>query len=103
MNVAISKYLFSVIIECGYCINLWCYEKLWQECDVFRHVWYKMFGIFFQFGATVTEHKIFSALTQHWEEEFHKDMEALNVRQTLHAKSSNEIMICRCYVFMSCI
>ncbi|XP_029056571.2 cysteine--tRNA ligase, cytoplasmic isoform X1 [Osmia bicornis bicornis] len=30
-------------------------------------------------GATVTEHSIFSKLSQHWESEFHKDMDALNV------------------------
>ncbi|XP_076767144.1 cysteine--tRNA ligase, cytoplasmic [Xylocopa sonorina] len=30
-------------------------------------------------GATVTEHSIFSKLSQHWEREFHKDMDALNV------------------------
>jgi len=32
-----------------------------------------------QFGADVTDHKIFSALSQHFEEDFHSDMEALNV------------------------
>ena len=32
-----------------------------------------------QYGAEVKEHGIFAALTQHWEEEFHADMEALNV------------------------
>lgn len=30
-------------------------------------------------GSTVTDHSIFSSLTQHWEEEYHKDMAALNV------------------------
>ncbi|CAL7945178.1 unnamed protein product [Xylocopa violacea] len=30
-------------------------------------------------GATVTEHSIFSKLSQHWEGEFHKDMDDLNV------------------------
>lgn len=30
-------------------------------------------------GATVTEHSIFNKLSQHWESEFHKDMDALNV------------------------
>lgn len=30
-------------------------------------------------GATVTEHSIFTKLSQHWEAEFHKDMDALNV------------------------
>ena len=33
----------------------------------------------FQFGSNVTDHRIFAKLTQHWETEFHKDMEALNV------------------------
>ncbi|XP_053995606.1 cysteine--tRNA ligase, cytoplasmic [Hylaeus anthracinus] len=30
-------------------------------------------------GSTVTEHSIFNKLSQHWELEFHKDMDALNV------------------------
>ena len=30
-------------------------------------------------GATVTEHSIFNKLSQHWESEFHRDMDALNV------------------------
>ncbi|KZC10167.1 PREDICTED: cysteine--tRNA ligase, cytoplasmic [Dufourea novaeangliae] len=30
-------------------------------------------------GATVTEHSIFNKLSQHWESEFHKDMDDLNV------------------------
>ncbi|XP_062513505.1 cysteine--tRNA ligase, cytoplasmic-like [Corticium candelabrum] len=30
-------------------------------------------------GAAVTDHKIFTALTQYWEREFHRDMAALNV------------------------
>ena len=29
-----------------------------------------------KFGATVTDNKIFASLPQHWEQEFHKDMEA---------------------------
>jgi len=32
-----------------------------------------------QFGSNVTDHRIFAKLTQHWETEFHKDMEALNI------------------------
>lgn len=32
-----------------------------------------------RFGATVTDNAIFASLPQHWEEEFHKDMEALHV------------------------
>jgi len=31
-------------------------------------------------GSNVTEHSIFNKLSQHWESEFHKDMDALNVR-----------------------
>ena len=30
-------------------------------------------------GSTVTENSIFSKLPQYWEEQYHKDMEALNV------------------------
>ncbi|XP_020294610.1 cysteine--tRNA ligase, cytoplasmic [Pseudomyrmex gracilis] len=30
-------------------------------------------------GSTITEHSIFTKLSQHWESEFHKDMDALNV------------------------
>jgi cysteinyl-tRNA synthetase len=32
-----------------------------------------------KFGATVTDNAIFTSLPQHWEQEFHKDMEALNI------------------------
>ncbi|XP_019854225.1 PREDICTED: cysteine--tRNA ligase, cytoplasmic-like [Amphimedon queenslandica] len=32
-----------------------------------------------KYGATVTDHHIFAALTQKWEEEYHNDMTALNV------------------------
>jgi len=32
-----------------------------------------------QFGAEITDHKIFNALTQHWENEYHEDMNSLNV------------------------
>ncbi|XP_047023337.1 cysteine--tRNA ligase, cytoplasmic [Helicoverpa zea] len=32
-----------------------------------------------QFGATVTDNAIFTALPRYWENEFHKDMKALNV------------------------
>lgn len=35
-----------------------------------------------QLGATVTDNAIFATLPRHWEEEFHKDMDALNVRYT---------------------
>jgi len=32
-------------------------------------------------GSIITEHSIFNKLlSQHWEAEFHKDMDALNVR-----------------------
>lgn len=52
-----------------------------------------IYGIssFSQFGSDVTDHRIFAKLTQHWEDEFHKDMEALNVRQTFPRKSSSRI------------
>lgn len=32
-----------------------------------------------QFGSGINEHKIFAELSKHWEEEFHKDMKALNI------------------------
>lgn len=32
-------------------------------------------------GATVTDNAIFAKLPQYWEEEFHKDMDALNVKR----------------------
>ena len=32
-----------------------------------------------RFGADVTDHSIFAALTQHWESEFHNDLRDLNV------------------------
>lgn len=31
-------------------------------------------------GAMVTEHSIFTKLSQYWEQEFHKDMDSLNVK-----------------------
>lgn len=31
-------------------------------------------------GSTITEHSIFNKLSQQWEAEYHKDMDALNVR-----------------------
>lgn len=34
-----------------------------------------------QLGSQVTENSIFSVLPKFWEGEFHKDMEALNVRK----------------------
>lgn len=33
-----------------------------------------------QHGKDVTEHSIFTKLSKDWESEFHKDMDALNVR-----------------------
>lgn len=33
-------------------------------------------------GSTVTENSIFESVPRHWENEFHKDMSALNVRQS---------------------
>lgn len=35
-----------------------------------------------KFGSTVTENSIFEKLPRFWENEFHKDMEALNVSHT---------------------
>ena len=35
--------------------------------------------IYIQHGSEVTDHHIFAKLTKHWEEEYHKDMAALNV------------------------
>jgi len=32
-----------------------------------------------KYGATVTDHGIFTKLTQHWEEDFHQDMNSLNI------------------------
>lgn len=34
-------------------------------------------------GSSVTEHSIFEKLSRHWEDEFHKDMAALNVKLSL--------------------
>ncbi|XP_047134203.1 cysteine--tRNA ligase, cytoplasmic isoform X3 [Hydra vulgaris] len=33
-----------------------------------------------QFGSTITEHRIFSELTQYWEKEYNDDMKSLNIR-----------------------
>jgi cysteinyl-tRNA synthetase len=35
-------------------------------------------------GSTITNPALFTKLTQHWEAEFHKDMQALNVRLARH-------------------
>lgn len=37
-------------------------------------------------GYTVSEHSIFSKLSQRWETEFHKDMDGLNVGILWHPK-----------------
>lgn len=34
-----------------------------------------------KYGSTVTENSIFESVPRHWENEFHKDMNALNVGQ----------------------
>lgn len=34
-----------------------------------------------KYGATVNENAIFNKLSQHWEDEFHKDMDSLNVQR----------------------
>ena len=34
-------------------------------------------------GSSVTEQSIFRKLSEHWEAEYHKDMDALNVRKLL--------------------
>ena len=36
-----------------------------------------------QYGSDVTDHSIFAKLTRHWEEDYHKDMDALNVSYTV--------------------
>ena len=40
---------------------------------------YVIFVFCTQYGSEVTDHSIFAKLTRHWEEEYHKDMDALNV------------------------
>lgn len=42
-----------------------------------------------QFGSHVTENSIFSLLPKYWEEDYHKDMEALNVS----IKKPNDFLI----------
>ena len=37
------------------------------------------YDVIIQHGSKVTDHHIFAKLTKHWEEEYHKDMAALNV------------------------
>ena len=44
---------------------------------ILAHGWIDFF--FAQYGSDVTDHSIFAKLTSHWEEEYHKDMDALNV------------------------
>lgn len=34
----------------------------------------------FNHGASITDNSIFAKLPQHWETQFHQDMDALNVR-----------------------
>ena len=38
----------------------------------------------------MTDHRIFAKLTQHWENEFHEDMKALNV--CVHHKSITSVL-----------
>lgn len=52
-----------------------------------------------QLGSQVTENSIFSILPKHWEGEYHKDMEALNVSRrdrndTERMKSLNHHLLC---------
>lgn len=49
-------------------------NKFIQECRDPLAEWLDI-----EYGATVTDNNIFSALPAFWEEEFHKDMDALNV------------------------
>lgn len=48
-----------------------------------------------EYGATVTDNAIFSSLPAYWEEDFHKDMDALNVgnSSSLLLKLYNKIKI----------
>ena len=43
-----------------------------------------MYYNFMQHGSEVTDHNIFAKLAKHWEEEYHKDMAALNVIYSLN-------------------
>lgn len=36
-----------------------------------------------KYGGTVTDHSVFTELSRYWENEFHKDMLALNVRELI--------------------
>lgn len=40
-----------------------------------------------KYGATVTDHSVFTELSRFWENDFHKDMKALNVRNLLNDSS----------------
>lgn len=60
-------------------------------------VTYVSFTFFFTFfhsqlGAGVSDHSIFSALSRHWEEQYHIDMTALNVG----------VCVCVCVSFVCC-
>lgn len=56
-------------------------EQLTVETENLLAKWYDPLSELLdkQFGAGVTDHKIFGALTQYWENEFHEDMASLNI------------------------
>lgn len=51
-----------------------CQKKYIRECKDPLSDWLDT-----KYGSTVKDNAIFSSLPRHWEEEFHKDMDALNV------------------------
>lgn len=51
-----------------------CQKKYIRECKDPLSDWLDT-----KYGSTVRDNAIFNTLPRHWEEEFHKDMDALNV------------------------
>lgn len=39
-----------------------------------------------KYGSTVTDNAIFASLPRHWEQEFHNDMDSLNVSEPFQIK-----------------
>lgn len=49
-----------------------------------------------KYGSTITENAIFESLPRYWENEFHKDMNALNVCHPFHNQYQYQFEIPNC-------
>ena len=72
--------------------------------------WIGLFPILFQIlfcplqhGGEITDHNIFWELTRYWENEYHKDMKALNVCAYLDVQCHILIYRCSSDYFVCCL